>query len=164
MTGTFDASSALTIFRIESAKPRFDMVALHWRGRGTVSFRTRSRSHWSRWRAAAPEADDTPDAGSSEWRVRGWKLGNPWWTGGSDAIQVRAHGRVSRVRAYFVRSPVEMIPLRRLSIAGSPPIITRAQWGANESIRRAAPAYADALRFAVVHHTAGDSGSSPAEA
>jgi N-acetylmuramoyl-L-alanine amidase len=149
---------------LASSQPRFDMVALHWRGTGTVSFRTRAGSHWSRWRAAAPEADDLPDASSSERRLRGWRIGNPWWTGGSDALQVRAHGRVSRVRAYFVRSPVEMIPPRRLSLAGSPPIVTRAQWQADESIRRAPPAYANAVRFAVVHHTAGESGSSPAEA
>jgi flagellar hook assembly protein FlgD len=146
-------------------QPAFDMVGLHWRGTGSVAFRTRTTAgRWSRWRGAAPEGDDLPDLGSSERRLPAWRIGNPWWTGTSDAIQVRTRGRVSRVRAYFVRSPAELIPLRRLSIAGSPPIVTRAQWEANESIRRAPPAYADALRFAVVHHTAGASGSSPAEA
>jgi N-acetylmuramoyl-L-alanine amidase len=150
---------------LAAAQPQFDMVGLHWRGAGSVSFRTRSLARgWTRWRPAAPEAEDEPDVLSAENRLHGWRIGNPWWTGASDRIEVRTHGRVSRVRAFFLDSPVEKIPLRRLSIAGSPPIITRAQWGADEEIRRAAPLYADALRFAVVHHTAGASGSSPAQA
>jgi flagellar hook assembly protein FlgD len=150
---------------LASAHQQFDMVGLHWRGRGTVAFRTRSvAGTWSHWRGAAPEADDLPDAASRENRVRGWRIGNPWWVGESDRIVVRTRGRVSRVRAFLLSSPVEAIPLRRLSIAGSPPMITRAQWQADEEIRRAGPSYADALRFAVVHHTAGPSGSSPAQA
>jgi hypothetical protein len=44
---------------------------------------------------------------------------------------------------------------RGVSIAGSPLILSRASWGANERIRRGRPHYADSLRFAVVHHTAG---------
>jgi flagellar hook assembly protein FlgD len=39
--------------------------------------------------------------------------------------------------------------------AGQPAIIRRSQWGADESIVRGAPYYADRVRFAVVHHTAG---------
>ena len=64
-------------------------------------------------------------------------------------------GQVERLRAYFVRSPEERIPLRRLSLAGSPPIISRLAWGANEAIRRAPPRYATSVGFAIVHHTAG---------
>jgi hypothetical protein len=37
----------------------------------------------------------------------------------------------------------------------APEIVPRLSWSANERIKRAPPAYADALRFAVVHHTAG---------
>ncbi len=36
-----------------------------------------------------------------------------------------------------------------------PAIVSRADWGANESIRRAPPSYAPSVRFAIVHHTAG---------
>jgi hypothetical protein len=42
-----------------------------------------------------------------------------------------------------------------MSMAGSPPILSRNAWGANEEIRRAAPSYAPSVQFAVVHHTAG---------
>ena len=59
------------------------------------------------------------------------------------------------MRAYFVRSPRQRRAAKRVQLAGSPPIITRAGWHADEAIRRAAPLYADAVQFAVVHHTAG---------
>ena len=53
---------------------------------------------------------------------------------------------------------------RTVSKAGSPLIITRASWHADEKIRRRKkPAYADALRFAVVHHTAGSNSYSRAQ-
>src|ERR671936_2901796 len=135
-----------------AAQPRFDLVGTHWRGSGSVAFRTRSLSgRWSTWHAAAPEAEDGPDRPVQP----GWRIGNPYWAGASDAIAYRVHGDVSRLRAYFVWSPVDDLPPRRLSIAGSPPIITRLSWGADESIRRAPPRYAPAVQYALVHHTAG---------
>src|SRR5256714_15196450 len=39
--------------------------------------------------------------------------------------------------------------------AGEPPITLRLSWGADESIRRHPPRYADGVHFAIVHHTAG---------
>ncbi len=148
-----------------SAQP-FDLVGLHWQGRGTVSFRTRAvTGRWSAWHGAAPEAEDLPNAGSTETRrAGGWRLGNPWWTGASDRIEYRLHGDVGRVRAYFVRSPSEAIPTRTLAAAGQPAIVSRAGWGADESIVRSPPQYADAIRFAIVHHTAGSNTYSQADA
>jgi hypothetical protein len=133
----------------------FDLVGLHWRGSGSVSFRTRAISgRWSSWHDAAPE-DDGPDLRTHEPRGRGWELGSPYWTGPSDRIQVRTAGRVTRVRAFYVRSKVTNQPLRAISMAGSPLILSRPAWGANERIRRGRPDFADTVRFAVVHHTAG---------
>jgi N-acetylmuramoyl-L-alanine amidase len=144
---------------------RFDLVGLHWKGSGVVSFRTRTvAGRWTAWRPAAPE-DDAPDARTHESRARGWQLGSPYWTGPSNRIQVRTFGRVSRVRAYYVWSPERKTRLRTVSKAGSPLIITRASWRADERIRRRKkPAYADTLRFAVVHHTVGTNSYSRAQA
>ena len=136
---------------LASAPPHFDMVGLHWQGAGSVDFRTRSLSgRWSAWQPAAPEAEDLPDSAHGPWR-----LGNPYWVGASDGIAYRLRGHVARLRAYFIRSTEERIPLRRVSMTGSPPIIARPAWGANEAIRRAPPVYARSVQFAVVHHTAG---------
>jgi hypothetical protein len=143
---------------LESARPPvFDLVGLHWRGPGDVLFRTRSTAgRWSVWRLAQPEPFDVPDAGTPEGSsALEWKLGNPYWVGPSNAIQYRFRGRVTRLRAHFVQSTVRSVPARTLSIAGSPALIPRASWRADEEIRRAGPVFAQSLRFAVVHHTAG---------
>jgi hypothetical protein len=148
-----------------AASPRFDLVGLHWRGPGSVSFSTRSLAgRWSAWRAAAPEAEDAPDALSAEaTREASWRLGSPYWTGPSEGIRYRLHGRVTRLRVYFVRSRAVAVPPRTLSVAASPLIVPRLGWSANERIRRAPPKYAPALRFAIVHHTAGSNSYSRAQ-
>jgi N-acetylmuramoyl-L-alanine amidase-like protein len=134
--------------------PRFNMVGLHWRGSGSVSFSTRSASSgWSSWR----KADDDQHV------ERLWHLGNLVWTAAANAIRFRLGGSVTRLRAYYVWSPPERGRLRRTQIAGEPPIILRLSWGADESIRRAAPRYADAVHFAIVHHTAGSNNYTAAQ-
>jgi N-acetylmuramoyl-L-alanine amidase/FlgD Ig-like domain len=128
------------------AAPHFNMVGLHWQGRGTVLYRTRADGGgWTAWRAAD---DDGNRAGA-------WHLGGLVWTGASNAIRLRTQGAVERLRAYYIWSPPERLPQRRLQIANAPPIIPRLSWGADESIRRAPPQYTPTISFAVVHHTAG---------
>jgi N-acetylmuramoyl-L-alanine amidase-like protein len=146
------------------APDRFNLVGLHWQGPGRVSFRTRSLGgRWNAWRPAAPETDG-PDPGSPErLRTRRWRLGNPFWTGASDRVQYRLHGRVTRLRAYYVWSPVEPEPARAPAMVTSPAIVTRAAWRASESIR-STPRFASAIRFAVVHHTAGSNSYTKAQA
>jgi hypothetical protein len=133
---------------------RFDLVGLHWRGSGSVLFRTRSAAgRWSAWRAAAPGEDDLPDRGT-EGRS-GWRLGSPYWVGAADMLQVRKVGRVGRVRAFFVRGSGRSKPALQPLMTETPAIVTRAEWDANEAIRRAPPRYADGVHLAIVHHTAG---------
>jgi hypothetical protein len=146
-----------------AAAPRFNLVGLHWQGSGEVSFRARAiGGRWSAWRDAAPEAEDAPDPGR-EGRRRGWRIGNPYWTGPSNRLEIKLRGRVRRVRAHYIWSPTDRIPLRAISMADSPLILSRLAWGANERIRRGRPKYADALRFAIVHHTAGSNTYSRAQ-
>ncbi len=145
---------------------RFDLVGIHWRGPGSVSFRTHSPGgRWSRWRAADPEPEDAPDPGSLESRARAsWRIGTPWWVGPADRIETRTTGRVSRVRAFLVWSPAIGVPFRVPAVTQRPAIVPRLSWGANEAIRRAPPTYAPRLRFAIVHHTAGVNDYSRAQA
>ncbi|MDQ3669151.1 MAG: N-acetylmuramoyl-L-alanine amidase [Actinomycetota bacterium] len=147
-----------------AAPLRFNLVGLHWRGSGEVWFRTASPTgRWSRWHEARPEAEDGPDRTSNEAKARtGWRIGNPYWTGPAQKIQYRLAGRVGRLRAHFVWSAPRTAP-RQVASARAPQIITRAGWGADESIVPSAPWYAERLAFAVVHHTAGGSPSTPAE-
>jgi hypothetical protein len=143
---------------------RFQLVGLHWRGSGEVLFRTHSlHGRWTVWRKALPGEDDLPDRGTEGFRA-GWRIGAPFWTGGSDAIQYRTVGKVTRVRGFFVRGsggPAHAV--RRTQMTETPAVITRAEWGANEGIRRVAPRYADNVHVAIVHHTAGSNSYTAAQ-
>jgi hypothetical protein len=147
------------------APERFNLVGLHWRGEGTVEFRTRALGgRWSGWHPAAPEAEDRPDVGTGErGREASWNLGNPWWVGPSDRIEYRTRGAVRRLRAFFVWSPTSSVPARTLQRAGAPKIVPRSGWNADEKIRRGTPSFAPAVRFSVVHHTAGSNGYTAAQ-
>jgi hypothetical protein len=146
------------------APERFNLIGLHWRGPGRVFFRVRGERGWSRWHEADAEPEDLPDRGSDEARrARSWRIGNPWWTGPAERVQVRTRGRVHRVRAHYVWSPEEALADRSLQSAGQPKVILRKAWRANEGIRRDDPDYAPAVLHAVVHHTAGASSYSRAQ-
>jgi N-acetylmuramoyl-L-alanine amidase len=149
-----------------SPTKRFSLAGVHWRGPGRIVFRTRSLSgRWSAWRPAAPEDEDGPDLGSREGGRRpGWRIGNPWWVGPSDRIQTRAIGRVSRVRAFLVWSGERRIAQRTPASTVAPAIVSRASWGANESIKRAPPSYATSIRGVTIHHTAGTNNYSRVQA
>ena len=130
---------------LAAGTPRFNLVGAHWQGPGMPWFRTRNVSgRWSRWQPA-----DDDEAGG-----RGWRKSAGTWTGAAAAIQWRMRGQVSRVREFLLWSPPLPGPERRLQLAGSPAIVTRAGWHADESIRRKNPKIAPELKLAVVHHTA----------
>jgi hypothetical protein len=136
----------------------FNMLALHWMGRGAVSYRVhRLHGRWTSWIEA--DADVAPDGGTGPWRV-----GNLDWTGAADGIEFRRRGVVRRLRAYELWSRVTAKPARRVSAAGTPAIVPRLGWGADEEIVRAKPSFAPADRLAVVHHTAGTNTYSRAQA
>jgi N-acetylmuramoyl-L-alanine amidase-like protein len=123
---------------------RFQLVGMHWSGPGSIRFRTRALDgRWSPWRESSDE--DTPSH-------RGWRIGEPVWVGASTALRYRVVGRVTRARAYLVRSRLP-VTTKRAEIAGSPAIITRAGWHADEAIRKGAPFYADGVHLVFVHHT-----------
>jgi len=137
----------------------FQLVGIHWQGPGGLELRIRTAHGWTAWQPVREDGEDTPDGSSRESRAtRGWRLGEPVWVGRARGLEVRAVGRVTRARALTVRSPVSKVPLRTVAAAGLPRIVPRSGWQADESIVRAKPQYADALRMAFVHHTAGTNG------
>ncbi len=136
----------------------FNMVALHWRGTGTVLYRTkRLHGGWRPWTAA--DADVAPDGGTG-----GWHDGDLDWVGASSAIQYRTRGSIRALRSYELWSRVTTAATRTLSEASSPKIVSRSGWHANEEIVRARPSYAPQLKLAIVHHTAGTNNYTAAQA
>ena len=71
----------------------------------------------------------------------------------SRTLLIRKRGDVSHVREYLLWSPPVRETGRALQITGSPTIVTRSGWHAEEEIRRGKPRYAPSLQFALVHHT-----------
>jgi hypothetical protein len=163
-----------------SADP-FAMVGLTWRraadtGPVEAWVRTRTDGRWSGWSSLGGLADEEPDAGSVE--AAGDRVGtSPTYVGRADGVQTRLDvlsGRAPEdVRLELVdpgASDADSTVTTRTApassagaAAGRPGIRSRAEWGADESIRGAAPAYASTLLAATIHHTASSNTYSQAE-
>ncbi len=137
----------------------------------TIQVRVRERGRWSAWTALHVDRDHGPDPGSVE--ARGARFGSePLLARDVRRVQVRIDtpdGRLPRgTRLTLVDAPSAPSDAAsgqvRAAAAGLPPIITRAQWGANESWRTRAPIYTSNLRAGFVHHTASTSSYTRAQA
>ena len=117
-----------------SAPERFNLVGLHWKGPGSVELRVRRTSGWSSWREVEAEAEDRPDSGSR--RRAGCEAG------GSARSSGRVRRGASRCECAAGSAGCANRLGRSLQMAGSPAIITRKAWGADERIRRDSPSFA----------------------
>jgi hypothetical protein len=122
---------------LRSAKP-FLLVGVRFAGTGSVELRARTGRGWTPWVPASEEA--------------------PVYTGWSRLAQVRkaGPGSVRSLRVYFVRpgpAPRGQAGALLPQATVRPAMIRRSGWGAQESLRRAPPVYADALKMVFVHHT-----------
>ena len=155
----------------QTATRRFSMLGVTWAhdpsvGGVSAKVRWRSQGSWSAWRDLSGDSDDAPDAVSPD---AGGSLRDgtaPLWVGASDGVQVRvtsADGRSPRdVRVDLVdpgtsaadagvgRAPRDTASARE----DQPTILTRADWGADESLRRGNPSYNSTVKVGFVHHTA----------
>ncbi|MGW2540619.1 peptidoglycan recognition protein family protein [Kitasatospora sp. NPDC001574] len=160
--------------------PRFELLGVGWDGPasslagGTVRVRTRDAATrvWSGWHELETDGEDGPDgaAHGPDRLPRGATA--PLWTGPSDGVAVEVLpgpvGLPAGLRVDLVdpghgadSAAVRTLPAeppgggRRVGHqAPRPGIVTRAGWGADESIREAEFAYTGAVRVVFVHHTA----------
>jgi len=140
-----------------------EAVGVDWEGtgEGAVEVRAREGKSWSAWMRIEGNPDEGPDLTSKEHRVR--TGAGPVWVGhGVDKVEMRlVEGDLRGLRIHAIRSedPPAAGGIRPAgALVSQPGIISRAQWGANESDRSFAPGcgqpeYADAVRMAFVHHT-----------
>lgn len=145
----------------------FRIAGVTWAGDRTdveafVRTRDAATGSWTDW--SLLEAEGGPDAGSSEAAsARGGT--QPLITAESDGIQVRvesASGKPAELEVDVVDpgtsdadGDVGSTPGATANgVQKKPTVHSRADWGADESIRKGDPAFGE-VRGAVVHHTAG---------
>lgn len=153
----------------------FRVAGVTWKGDRTdveafVRTRDAESGTWSDW--SLLEAEAGPDAGSAEAAsARGGT--QPLVTAAADGIQVRVEstgGAPSDLEVDVIDpgtsdadASVGSTPAATAhGVQAKPTVRSRAEWGADESIRKGKPEYGE-VRGAVVHHTAGTNGYSQAD-
>ena len=134
--------------------------------------RTRTAGTWSPWRPVGGRSDEEPDAGTPDTgaALRGGT--SPLWVDGADGVQVRVDVlsgadprglRVSLVDPGESQQDLSVSASLSTQATSAPVVLTRAQWGADESIRRGSPSYASGIHAVTVHHTASSNDYSAAD-
>jgi uncharacterized protein with LGFP repeats len=151
------------------------MLGVTWDHRGaggpvTVEVRTLSGGSWSAWTALDTDPDGGPVTTASDTSVRDGT--EPEWVGTATGVEVAVYGRGSAPAGLAVstidpgRSASDAVPgdTKSGQVTGKPgsfpripKIITRKQWGADESLGDECwdPKYGNTFKAVVVHHTAG---------
>ena len=139
--------------------------------RTRVLVRVRESGQWSNWQQLEPN-DDRPDPGSAEAAAARYGTA-PLLTATADGVQVRMDtpdgikprnpqvvlfdNPVVKEDADLPASDASTSPIATVQAATlgapAPTIITRAQWGADESLRSGAPSYSGTIKAAFLHHT-----------
>jgi hypothetical protein len=150
------------------APRRFDLIGLRWANGSRAEAQVRARvrgGRWTRWVDLHPTGDHGPDGDRTAPAGT-----DPAFTGAADEFQLRLRGNPRGLRARFVRAlPTANVarrigrrlrrraaaaaaPRRRRAQGVPPPIISRAEWGADAVPPREDPTYGE-VQMAFVHHT-----------
>jgi N-acetylmuramoyl-L-alanine amidase len=156
-----------------------DLLGVQWAAGSPVGLQLRFRTpagSWSSWVGAGPLGHGPDGALASH-------IGEPIWTGGTSAVQLRSATALEHVRLHLIdvsggagarRLALARAPLGVLAAslpmaapvlaagAGQPPIIARSAWARGVAHPRVAPGYG-AVRMAFVHHTENPNGYSAGE-
>jgi len=152
-----------------------DLLGLEWRAPADASVALRFRlpgGRWSAWARAGLDGHGPDRPGPA-----GSVVGEPIWTGGTAAVQLRTGRALSAVRLHMVdvsdgagareRAIAATAVARAAGLplaapllaagAGQPPIIARRAWAQGVCHPRVAPGYG-AVELAFVHHTQNPNG------
>ncbi|HUW17489.1 MAG TPA: N-acetylmuramoyl-L-alanine amidase, partial [Actinomycetes bacterium] len=173
------ADVAPAVLTARTSTDQFSMLGVTWLPSPTpvdlvASVRTRTDGSWTGWK----ELEQLADTASGDELAASTRMGTaPRWVGDSDGVQVRVDVVVGRLpdglRIDLVdpgTSPadddIDAAPPASSAAAAAarPPIITRAQWGADESLRDRNLAMSRTIKASFVHHTAGSNSYTRAQA
>lgn len=156
----------------------FRMFGVTWTGAAPsedgavlVTARTRTDNEWTDWFEVPTSVDSGTEPSPNG------RFGTvPYWAGDSDAVQVRVDAvgavRPSNIRADLIEPGTsdadatisgQWSGSTATAATDRPPIVTRAQWGANESLRDKRLENSDTFKVAFVHHSAGSNNYSRSE-
>jgi N-acetylmuramoyl-L-alanine amidase-like protein len=164
------AQPAHVVRTVEAAvSGRDELVGVTWRtGRPTIAYRWHEPTGWTSWVVAESDSR-APTPAERAHAVAGTE---PLWrprAADRIAIRVRSGARpLSRLRVLAVGDRAPSLLHRivgaltpHVSVAEAATTVphlgkvhTRADWGADESLRRCGPSYASGVRAVVIHHTA----------
>jgi len=168
---------------------RFSLVGVTWTGRfdASTKFRIRTHTHgrWSAWHALQYSSDHGVDSSSSE--AKSVRSGtDPLIVPESDGVTLAATSRSGLIpsdldlslidspettqdrllaRTVHQEAPVPgSVTSPQGAVVQRPVIVTRAQWGADESWRDPIPRIGSKIIAGFIHHTATTSSYTPAQA
>lgn len=155
-----------------AADAPFAMVGLELPDGAVAEVRTSLDGRtWGPWLETEVLGDDGPDPGTAEASRAGAGHTEAVWVGPSRFVQIAVDGGAVDDVAVTAIDPVGLAPdgtaaparprlafgaatAEAATVAGLA-YVSRAEWGADESLRRDQPRYASDVDFAVIHHTAG---------
>jgi putative cell wall-binding protein len=151
-----------------------ELIAFTWDTASEATFEVRAHdgAGWGKWYDLDGQADEAPDSRSPEATATGYA--GPAFLGRdiSDIEVRRTAGSTPGLVVHAIDSepvgPAEGVA--SAAVATPPNIITRSQWGADESWRDdsggecdGTPDYSDDIQLATVHHTDGSNTYTPSE-
>ena len=166
---------------------RTNMLGARWDGSAQgIELRAKGADDaWSAWTEVDAESDEGPDANSVEaQQASDHQVNVPVWVGDATDVELRVagSGTVRNLELAYINSTgtatasdrvITSVRTTAAEALGSndadaypakPSIISRAGWGADESIRKRSLSIAPTLKGAVLHHTVNVNGYSRSEA
>jgi hypothetical protein len=177
------ATSAPAVLTRAMATTAYQTLGVTWKASATepdllISVRNRTATGWSGWNSLDDDAGDDPASHVPTTESVGPMAAmpvvrdgtDPLWVGPSTGVQVRIVVRSGRLPADLKVELVDPGASGHDAVAvastpkggdysaasaNKPLVLSRAQWGADESRVRYAPTYMPTIKAAVLHHTAG---------
>ncbi|MFM6848934.1 MAG: SpoIID/LytB domain-containing protein [Terrabacter sp.] len=162
------AAGKRVVAALSSTGTSFDVAGVTFTGAApagmTVEARTRTSAGWSRWLELAVDDADGPDAGSADAKGAR-KATEPVTAAGATGLEVRVATSGTAAPTGLTATLVDAgssaadvqvgaaRPASAVAAVTQPTIVTRAEWGADESIRTCTPETITGVKGAVVHHT-----------
>jgi len=134
-------------------------------GAVVIRYRVREAGRWTSW-SGVTASDAAPDPGTPDAK-RGSRAGtDPIVAVNANGLQIWAEtssGKLSGIKAVLIDPGADAVGAATTNASfqtaaaiapSQPSIISRARWGANESLKACSPDYSNSVVSAAVHHTA----------